>query len=380
MDIGALLIFLAIIGGLLITTVFLWGLVRIITSKVARRKFADFVRTLYERPPPPRLIREDVNPILRPTHYPWESAAVLNPGIAYAGGKVHLFYRAIGSDGISRVGYAASADGIHFTDRLSYPVFALDGYSPNSSIGRTYMEMMYPHLVASGGSWGGVEDPRAVIIGDRLYLSFSAFYNWHSIRVGVVSISINDLLEKRWRWSRPVFLSPPGQVNKNWVLFPEKINGRFAVLHSLHSGSRSRVLVDYLDSLDTENAEYIQSSYHPVVDESVWDNRVRSAGPPPIKTEKGWLLLYHANDVYEPHKYKIGALLLDLHDPSRVLARSSGPVLEPDVFYENDGKPGIIYACGADIRADALRVYYGGADAVVCVAATSLSALLKNLS
>lgn len=380
MDIGALLILLSILGGLLITSVFLWGLVKIITSPVARRRFVDFVKTLYERPPPPQLIRENVNPILRPTHYPWESAAVLNPGVAYAGGKVHLFYRAIGSDGISRIGYTESADGIHFDFRLPYPVFALDGFSPKSSIGRSYMEMMYPHLVASGGSWGGVEDPRAVIIDERLYLSFSAFYNWHSIRVGVVSISVSDLLEKRWNWSRPVFLSPPGQVNKNWVLFPEKIDGRYAVLHSLHSGSRARVLVDYVDSLEVESANHIESAYNPVIDETTWDARVRSAGPPPIKTDKGWLLLYHANDTREPHKYKLGALLLDLEFPERVIARSSGPVLEPDAGYENDGKPGIVYACGADIRGGVLRVYYGGADAVVCVAETPLATLLENLS
>jgi predicted GH43/DUF377 family glycosyl hydrolase len=58
-----------------------------------------------------------------------------------------------------------------------------------------------------------------------------------------------------------------------------------------------------------------------------WDNRIRGAGPPPIKTDLGWLLLYHANDVYDPHRYKLGAMLLDLKDPTKVLYRSSTPIL-----------------------------------------------------
>jgi predicted GH43/DUF377 family glycosyl hydrolase len=177
-----------------------------------------------------------------------------------------------------------------------------------------------------------------------------------------------------------VFISPKNEIHKSWVLFPEKINGKFAVLHSLHTGSRDRVFVDYLDTLASEPATPIKSPYYPSADPSYWDSTLRGAGPPPLKTSKGWLVLYHANDAKESHRYKLGALLLDLADPSKIIARSPGPVLAPDAPYENDGKPGIVYACGATLTGDTLRVFYGGGDNVVCTATTSLARLLEKLT
>jgi predicted GH43/DUF377 family glycosyl hydrolase len=144
----------------------------------------------------------------------------------------------------------------------------------------------------------------------------------------------------------------------------------------MHSGSREKVVVDYLDRLEDSN---IKSPYHLSKKEGVWDSTVRAPGPPPLKTKDGWLLFYHANDARESQKYKLGALLLDLQDPSKIIARSVQPVLEPDMPYENEGKPGIVYACGATVQGDTLRVYYGGADMVVCVAKASLSKLLAKL-
>jgi predicted GH43/DUF377 family glycosyl hydrolase len=90
-------------------------------------------------------------------------------------------------------------------------------------------------------------------------------------------------------------------------------------------------------------------------------------------------VLYHATSEAEGHRYQLGALLLDLDDPTRVVARAAAPVLSPDEWYENDGKPGIIYACGALVRGDTLHVYYGGADKVVCVATAALQPFLDAL-
>ena len=110
-----------------------------------------------------------------------------------------------------------------------------------------------------------------------------------------------------------------------------------------------------------------------------WHIHVRSAGPPPIKTDKGWLVLYHAHDAKEPNRYKLGAMLLDLVDPTKVLYRATAPILSPDETYENHGKPGIVYACGAVVRDGKLFVYYGGADKVVCVATAHLDSFLDAL-
>ncbi|OHB14201.1 MAG: hypothetical protein A3G05_02065 [Candidatus Zambryskibacteria bacterium RIFCSPLOWO2_12_FULL_45_14] len=113
-----------------------------------------------------------------------------------------------------------------------------------------------------------------------------------------------------------------------------------------------------------------------------WHNRTRSVGPPPVKTKYGWLIFYHAMDKDDPGRYKLGAMLLDLNDPRKILYRSRYPILEPDEWYENDWKPGIIYASGAIIKGETLFIYYGGGDKHIGVAYTNLddfvSKLMKN--
>jgi predicted GH43/DUF377 family glycosyl hydrolase len=365
------LLYLALLVALFTTGVFAYGAWLLVRHPHSvRRQLIAFARALH-------LIRDDGNPLMTARDaQDWEAQGVLNPAAVDDEGHVHLFYRAIGGDGVSRVGYASSKDGKKFS-RLPYPVFSLSTEGADAAFKRSQNIENYESLVASGGSWAGVEDPRAVVIDDRLYLTFSAFGGWDSLRMGVSSLSMEDLRQQRWKWTPPVYLSPRGQVHKNWVLFPEKINGKFAVLHSLHSGSRERVLVDYLDTLDQEPATDIDSPYAPTTDDSAWDSRVRGAGPPPIKTPMGWLVLYHAIDRRDPSRYKLGAMLLDLHDPSRIIFRSKAPVLSPDAPYENEGaKSGVVYACGAVLRNDLLTVFYGGADSVVCAARHSLSKLL----
>lgn len=354
----------AVIAALATTALFIAGLVALVRTQRFRAAIADLARAL-------GFVREGENPIIVAGH-PWEAGGVMNPAAVVAGGTTHLFYRAVGDDGVSRIGYAWSKDGAKVDGRLPYPVFAING-APQPARAPAHRA-----LAESGGTWSGVgvEDPRAVVLDDSVYMTFNAFAGWNSLRIGVSSIRVDDLMARRWKWTPPAYLSPANQVQKNWVLFPEKIGGKFAILHSLHSGSRDRVLVDYLDSL--EGSE-IESPYAPKRDPAAWDTTLRGAGPPPLRTKDGWLLLYHANDAREGHKYKLGAMLLDLEDPSKVIARSARPVLEPDAPYENDGKPGIVYACGATIDGDALRVYYGGGDKVVCVAKASVSALVRKL-
>jgi len=363
---ASLAVFVAIVGALAATTLFIYGLVVLIRQSRFRARLVELARAL-------GLIRADENPIITGGH-PFEAGGVMNPAAILAGGKTHLFYRAVGEDGVSRIGYASSKNGSRIDERLPYPVFALGG-----SLEVASAVPAHAGLMASGGTWSGVgiEDPRAVVIDERVYLTFNAFSSWNSLRIGVSSIRLDNLMKKQWVWEPPVYLSAPGQVQKNWLLFPEKIHGKFAILHSLHSGSRDRVLVDYVDVLERSN---IESPYNPKTEPDSWDSTLRGAGPPPLKTKDGWLVLYHANDAKESYKYKLGALLLDLNDPTIVIARSARPVLEPDAPYENEGKPGIVYACGATIEGDTLRVYYGGGDKVVCTAKTSLSTLLNSLT
>jgi predicted GH43/DUF377 family glycosyl hydrolase len=320
------------------------------------------------------------NPIIIPRPgYLWEAQGTFNPGVFQDDDHtLHLFYRALGSDGISRIGYAKSLDGLHFTKRSSFPVFQPShGFGlPDGTKNREPIHYN-PGYYTSGGGWGGSEDPRLVKIGDTIYMLYVAFEGWSSVRIALSSISVSDFRAGRWNWKQPILISPPNQVNKNWVLFPEKINGKFAVLNSIVP----KIMIEYVD--DLENLKDFIRSPRPEGPQpgrtDSWDNLLRGAGPPPIKTDIGWLLLYHALDKREGHKYKLGAMILDLKDPSKVLYRSQHPILYPEMWYENEGKPGIVYASGAAVVGDDLFVYYGGGDRVVCVAKTHLKDFLDYL-
>ena len=148
------------------------------------------------------LRRLNQNPILEPIreHW-WESEAVFNPAAIFYNGRVHMLYRALGRDGVSRIGYASSPDGINFDERLPYPV-----YTPEIAVESKFRNpftsparMKYDHaLWASGGGWGGSEDPRIVAIDGRVYVTFNMFNGWDSMQVGLLSIDEEDFKNKKW--------------------------------------------------------------------------------------------------------------------------------------------------------------------------------------
>lgn len=329
---------------------------------------------------PIQLNRFKGNPVLEPTpeHW-WESEAVFNPAAVYDGGRVHLLYRAMGGDGISRIGYASSKDGINFDERLPYPVF-----SPTRDFGipdrkRVYGPLSYSqHHYASGGGWGGCEDPRLVQIDDTVFMTFVAFDGWGFVRVALTSILKKDFLKKEWSWRNPALLSPPNEIHKNWVLFPEKIDGKYAILHSI----TPKILIEYIDSLEEFDnpTRFIRGSTRTGGREGKWDDIVRGAGAPPIKTPHGWLLFYHGMNSQEPHiGYKVGAMLLDLDDPRRILYRTAKPVLEPKEWYEHDWKPNVVMATGAVVVGDDLMVYYGGGDKRIAIAKANLRDFVRQM-
>lgn len=317
----------------------------------------------------PVLERFDGNPILEPEprHW-WESRQTFNPGAILLEDKVHILYRAVGDDWISRFGYAASKEGFKVEERLEYPVYQHPVTPPEFNI----------YSYSSGGSFGGAEDPRLVRVkGDEvIHMTYTACDA--GLRMALTSIRVEDFLSKRWDWTTPALLSPPGQVHKNWVIFPEKINGKYAILHSL----TPQVLVSYHESLDLKPDSHF-NSYHDgrgAGREDSWDNIIRGAGAPPIKTKFGWLVFYHAMTLRNTGKYKVGAMLLDIQDPRIVICRSAAPILEPDMVYENSGfKPGIVYLSGAIVKEGELLVYYGASDSYVCVASAKLDELLGYL-
>ncbi len=314
-----------------------------------------------------RLIHYEKNPIIAPSQENvWEAWQTFNPGVILLNNKVHFLYRAIGPDGLSRLGYAVSGDGFHIDERFPSPVYEHLLQSDNSD------HYFYP----SGGSWGGCEDPRIVQVDDEdvLYMTYTACDG--GLRVALTSIKLNDFLHKRWNWAPPVMLSPRNETHKNWVLLPKKINGKYGILHSI----TPKISLAYLDDLRTGNGLPIQSAYYNVARKGGWEECLRGVGPSPIETKHGWLVLYHAVQKKDPGKYKVGAMLLDLHDPTRVLAYAKEPILEPLKIHDGIGfKPGIVYASGAVAKNGLLLVYFGRADSYIGVAYAPLDEFVDAL-
>ena len=140
-------------------------------------------------------------------------------------------------------------------------------------------------------------------------------------------------------------------------------------------------MIDFVDDLDFNGTtRWLKGEFKIQPRVACWDSQKVGAGAPPIKTKDGWLLIYQGVGESDPGRYKIGAMLLDLKDPVKVLARLEKPILEPQAAYENEGwKTGVIYPCGAVVIRDRLLVYYGGADKVTCVASAKLDELLGRL-
>jgi len=161
-----------------------------------------------------------------------------------------------------------------------------------------------------------------------------------------------------------------------------RMNGKCAILYGSWPNIFSEQTEFENDHLLQQSATWknlVQNSKRITTRHNSWDSHKISMGAPPVKTNDGWLAIYSAVDRKDMSKYKIGAMLLDKNDPSKVLHRSNGPILSPDAAYENDGKPGIVYPSGAVIKNNELLVYYGGGDKHTCVASSPLKTFLNDL-
>jgi len=320
-----------------------------------------------------KLDKHSNNPILKPNDKnSWETFNTFNPAAFYEDGKVHLLYRAQGYDYVSVIGYATSNDGINIDRRYDEPV-----YTPRETF--EYFDKKQHKInkkYISGGGYGGSEDPRITKIEDKLYMTYVAFDGYNPPRVALTSINLDDFLNQRWIWETPVLISPPNVVDKNACIFPEKIRGKYVILHRIYPD----ILIDYVDDLNFDGTKWLEGKYKISPRKDKWDSRKIGAGPPPIKTKEGWLLIYQAVGNQDAGRYKIGAMLLDLENPEKVLYRSDAPILEPREVYENEGfKSGVTYPCGAVVINNVIHVYYGAADSYVCVATANLDEFISEL-
>ncbi len=344
-----------------------------------------------------RLKRYEKNPIIKPIkNHRWESNATFNCGVVYDQGKFHLLYRAVGEykNYISRIGYAVSENGINFK-RKSAPVL-----KPLKSYER----------------WG-MEDPRITKIGDIFYITYVAL-NRSAIKDGggiikTALASTKDFIN----FKKHGVITPPFTNDRDVIIFPEKINGRYVMLHRPYYWTKDKVhkkgdelFLDIKTGVIKWPTEE-KPSYFPdkpsiwiaysndlknwfnhkvlIEPQEDWESKQVGSGASPIKTEKGWLLIYHGVSDhrrksvfgYASGVYKGGALLLDLDDPARVIARTREPILEPREKYEISGDtPQVVFPVGAVIDKKKLYVYYGAADKTVCLATVNLDRFLNYLS
>lgn len=309
-----------------------------------------------------RLRRYGENPILRPRpDHAWESKAVFNPAIISAENKVHMLYRAMSDDNTSVFGYASSEDGLSFRERLPEPV-----YTPRED---------FEQKKVSGGN-SGCEDARLTRMGDTLYMCYTAYDGKSVPRVALTSIGMNDFLAHQWNWERPRLISSPDVGNKDAAIFPRKIGGKYVILHRIEPN----ICIDFVDDLRFEDGNWLKGSILMSPRPGKRDSKKIGIAGPPIETEEGWLLLYHGISKKKDNHYHVRAALLDLEDPTRVLARTRDPILDTLMPYEKEGVvANVVFPCGSAVINDILYVYYGAADKVIGVATIQHSELMRKL-
>jgi len=213
----------------------------------------------------------------------------------------------------------------------------------------------------------GIEDCRVSQIGDTYYLTYTAVSD-NGVGVGLRTT-------KDWRsFGSHGMILPPH--NKDCAIFEETINGKYYMLHrpsSVEIGGNFIWLAESPDGIHWGNHRcLIRTRY------GHWDSARVGAGAAPIRTEKGWLEIYHGATI--EHRYCLGAFLMDLEDPSILIARGDQPIMEPTEPYELSGFFGnVVFTNGHVVDGDELTIYYGAADEWVCGAKFSISEILDSL-
>jgi predicted GH43/DUF377 family glycosyl hydrolase len=336
-----------------------------------------------------KLERYHGNPILSPhPGHPWEDLAVFNPAVWFEE-KTHeflLLYRAAESHPEYKCyfGLARSTDGFHFERASDQPVL---GPSVEGFDGAT------------------IQDPRLTKMGDWFYVTYAArhfpfgqFWNTevrqrylkpnvpaafpHYLKTNATLTGL--AMTKDFKtWIRAGWLTDPLLDDRDVILFPEKIGGRFAMLRRplewvgpAYGTEQACAWISFADDLmGLANApgRLVLKNKYPA-----WEAGKMGFNTPPIKTPHGWFTIYHA--LGTDKIYRLGAVLLDLDDPSVVRHRTPDWIMQAETEYETAGfYPGVCFPCGAVVVEGTLMVYYGGADKYCAVATCDFEAMLRHL-
>lgn len=333
--------------------------------------------------------------ILEKTERPFEELGVLNPAIYQDGNTVHMFYRAAKKGNFSTVGYCRLEGPLTVVERNTEPIF-----SP---------EFIY--------EIHGVEDPRITKIDETFYMTYVTYDGMNAcgaiatsqdlktfkkkgiitpkfilneftnlIRKHLQNPSVAKILAFNMERNYPLTETMKEKLfvwDKNVVLFPKKINGKFVGLHRLFPSIQIFTFEKKTDLTEDYWEAYLKNLPEHIVMEPKFEHESSHIGPgaPPIETPDGWLLIYHAAERREKGLvYHACAVLLDLNDPGKVIARLKTPLISPSEYGERHGYVNyVVFPTGTAIFDDLLYIYYGAADDKIAVASVNLNDLLTEL-
>lgn len=334
-----------------------------------------------------KLKKFEGNPILSPLETnDWESLVTCNPGVIYDNGTFYMLYRAAGNDTehVIRFGLAISKDGFHFERASNQPAFGPSEDGPDS---------------------GCVEDPRIVKYGKEFYITYAyrpyapgQYWKFGHDEIllpecgedaplalrnslGNTGLAMTTDFRKFRRLGR---LTSPVLDDRDVILFPEKVQGKYVMLHRPKEYIGEKYGVKYPSiwmkfSDDMLNWEDKESHLLLTGRDNTWEEKI-GGSTPPLKTDKGWLMLYHGVESEGLGYYRVGAMLLDSNDPTRIIGKTPSPILEPETEFETKGYyNGCVFPTGNVIVDGTLFVYYGAADKYVCVATCQVDELVNYL-
>jgi predicted GH43/DUF377 family glycosyl hydrolase len=331
-----------------------------------------------------KLQRATDNPILYPNpDHAWEDLVVLNPAVIYDDENTEfvMLYRAAGDTPMHYIylGLATSKDGIHFERQSKEPIFAPD---------------------YDGADGGCVEDPRLIRMGEWYFLTYASrpyapgryWLNEPKPWMDPPKVGPKYLLEnnsatflaitKDFRTYKKLGRITDTRLDDRDVFFfPEKINHQFVRLSRPMNwcgegfpNANPAIWISFSDDiLEWGKPELLMKG------ETWWESKKIGGSCPPIRTPYGWFHIYHGVSEKD-HTYRVGAVILDLNDPRKIIARTPEPIFEPEAWYETKGVyEGCVFPTGNVVKDGILYVYYGAADKYVGVATAPFDRLLEEM-